>query len=208
MLKFGTRAGIRGVRCFSSEGQIAAIKRLAGDYSIEVTPMGAKKIANFGEVPGLLPGQDINVTYLVGSDVNDTYDVCRNLVTAGMKPIAHLPARTFAKLKDVESYLDHLKNDIGVHEVLCIGGGADKPVDQIGTIFEKIFKFHFDINCIHLNSRIEIVFLFKQRINLIEVTRCKFWKADCCRSTDLRRSVWRPTRKHTLIFHRMYAFCQ
>ncbi len=49
-----------------------AIQSLASNYSIEVTPIGAKKIENFATVPGLAPGQDINVTYLVGSDVNDT----------------------------------------------------------------------------------------------------------------------------------------
>jgi len=116
-----------------------AIKCLSKNYSIEVTPAGAGKVDDFGNVPGLQKGIDINVTYLVGSDINDTFEICKKLVDGGMNPVAHCPARAFNDEKDLESYIDRLKNDIGVKELLCIGGGADKPVGKLHETMQ-VFK--------------------------------------------------------------------
>ena len=79
---------------------------------------------------GLAPGTNVNVTYLVGADINESLDICDRLVQGGMKPVAHVPARAFLTLSDVEDYLSKL-HDLGCREVLVLGGGAAEPVGDL-----------------------------------------------------------------------------
>lgn len=97
--------------------------------------MAAKKISNFAEVEGLKPGTVVNVTFLVGSDIEDTIDICKRLQDGGMQAVAHVPARGFSALKDVEAYLDRLA-DCGVRECLVLGGGADKPMGSLSEAMQ------------------------------------------------------------------------
>eukprot|EP00928_Gymnodinium_smaydae_P027358 TRINITY_DN21185_c0_g1_i1.p1 TRINITY_DN21185_c0_g1~~TRINITY_DN21185_c0_g1_i1.p1 ORF type:complete len:330 (-),score=48.36 TRINITY_DN21185_c0_g1_i1:295-1284(-) len=123
------------VRCFSAPASKEAIQKCGSGYSIEVTPMAAKRVTSFAEVQGLNPGTVVNVTFLVGSSVEDTINICERLQTSSMKAVAHVPARAFASLKDVEGYFDRLKN-VGVQEVLVLGGGADKPAGDLSEAMQ------------------------------------------------------------------------
>jgi len=115
----------RGVRSVSSTTDW--VRRCVSDYSIEVTPNQAKKLA-FAEV--LLPRTVVNVTNLVGSNIEDTIATCRSLADAKMIPVAHVPARSFETLVGVEDYLAKLK-DVGVQECLVLGGGAPQPAGEL-----------------------------------------------------------------------------
>lgn len=97
--------------------------------------MAAKKIGNFAEVEGLQPGTVVNVTFLVGSDIDDTIGLCKRLQDAGMNAVAHVPARGFSGLRDVEAYFDRLA-DCGVREVLVLGGGADQPMGSLSEAMQ------------------------------------------------------------------------
>lgn len=99
--------------------------------------MAAKKIKSFSEVDGLRAGTTVNVTFLVGSDIEDTIDVCQRLQDAGMKAVAHVPARAFASLSGVEAYLDRLA-DVGVRELLVLGGGADQPAGALSEAMQVL----------------------------------------------------------------------
>ena len=112
---------------FSSE---QLVTNCLSNYSIEVTPSAAKKVKSFDQVKGLAPGTNVNVTYLVGADINESLDICDRLVQGGMKPVAHVPARAFLTLSDVEDYLSKL-HDLGCREVLVLGGGAAEPVGDL-----------------------------------------------------------------------------
>ena len=107
-----------------------AVRRCAAQYSIEVTPGAARKIANFGDIAGLRTGTSVNVTYLVGADIDESIDTCERLVQGGMRPVAHVPARAFASLGDAEGYLRALRG-VGVEEALVLAGGAPAPVGAL-----------------------------------------------------------------------------
>eukprot|EP00747_Dinoflagellata_sp_TGD_P165611 gnl/TRDRNA2_/TRDRNA2_187117_c0_seq1.p1 gnl/TRDRNA2_/TRDRNA2_187117_c0~~gnl/TRDRNA2_/TRDRNA2_187117_c0_seq1.p1 ORF type:complete len:413 (-),score=37.66 gnl/TRDRNA2_/TRDRNA2_187117_c0_seq1:205-1443(-) len=107
-----------------------AIQRCGADYSCEITTMSAKKVESFAKLNGLKPGMDINVPLLRGGETEETVNLCKRLVTDGMKPVAHVPARLFKNLSEVEEYLRQLKS-IGVDNVLCLGGGADTPAGDL-----------------------------------------------------------------------------
>ena len=104
----------------------AAVRRLAANYSIEVTPAAAKKIARFDQVDGLRAGTAVNVTYLVGADMEESIDTCAKFAAAGMRPVAHVPVRAFGDLAETEEYLSRLRG-VGVDELLVLGGGATEP---------------------------------------------------------------------------------
>jgi len=100
------------------------------NYSIEVTPGAARKINSFADVAGLAPNTSVNVTYLVGADINESLEICSRLVEGGMVPVAHVPARAFATLSEVDDYLSKL-HQLGCQEVLVLGGGAPEPAGEL-----------------------------------------------------------------------------
>lgn len=106
------------------------VSKFMSSYSIEVTPNAAKKIKDFANIELLKPNTTVNVTYLVGADIDESVSICKRLADANMNPVAHVPSRAFASLIDVEDYLVQLK-DVGVKELLLLGGGADVPKGEL-----------------------------------------------------------------------------
>lgn len=105
---------------------IEMISKAAADWSIEVTPTGAGKIESFSDC--LAPGTTVNVTFLPGSDLADTIAVAERLHNDGMRPVPHLAARSLRDPDQLDELLAAFTSRCGVEEVLCIGGGVDKPV--------------------------------------------------------------------------------
>lgn len=105
---------------------IEMISKAAADWSIEVTPTGAGKIESFSAC--LAPGTTVNVTFLPGSDPADTIAVAERLHNDGMRPVPHLAARSLRDPDQLDELLAAFTSRCGVEEVLCIGGGVDKPV--------------------------------------------------------------------------------
>jgi methylenetetrahydrofolate reductase (NADPH) len=99
------------------------IASLLSDFSIEVTPASAQKVNSF--VDYLPPNTSINVTFLPGSNIDDTVNVSRRLYKEGFKPVPHLAARNFKNQKSLEQCLEQLTTLANVEEVLVIGGGLN-----------------------------------------------------------------------------------
>jgi methylenetetrahydrofolate reductase (NADPH) len=103
--------------------QIIALTR---DYSIETTPGTAAKVESF---KALLPaGTCVNVTFLPGTDYNDTVATARRLKDDGMVPVPHIAARSIPTQAALETYLGRLRDEAGVTQALVIGGGLKKPL--------------------------------------------------------------------------------
>jgi len=115
---------------------IQQIQQAARDWSIEVTPTGATKIESFRDC--LAPGTTVNVTFLPGSDPQDTIAVAQRLHNDGMKPVPHLAARSLRDANQLDELLSAYAKDCGVSEVLCIGGGVEKPVGQFSSTMELL----------------------------------------------------------------------
>ena len=102
------------------------ISSLLNGFSTEVTPTSASKIDNFQEHLSL--GTSINVTFLAGSNLRDTVEVCKRLNEEGFNPIPHIVARNFENTKALEGFLDLLVSTADVCEVLVIAGGIARPL--------------------------------------------------------------------------------
>lgn len=102
--------------------------------SLEVTPGGAKKIEDFRDV--LRKGTTVFVTFLPGSDIQDTVATVKRLHAEEMKPVPHFAARSIPDKKFFEDTLKVFQDECGVDEALLIGGGVDNPVGEFSSSME------------------------------------------------------------------------
>ena len=115
---------------------IEMISKAATDWSIEVTPTGATKIESFRDC--LPPGTTVNVTFLPGTDPAETIAVAERLHNDGMRPVPHLAARSLRDADQLDELLTAFTSRCGVDEVLCIGGGVDKPVGTFDATIQVL----------------------------------------------------------------------
>ncbi len=99
-----------------------SLRILAERASLEVTP---REIAA-GTLSALLPrGTRIYVPVLPKAEYQDTVEACRLLITDGMKPVPHLPARAIRSASELRDWLTILV-EIGVDSLLLIAGDRKK----------------------------------------------------------------------------------
>jgi len=110
------------------------ILKFLENTSFEVTPGGAKKIENFRDL--LRDGTTVFVTFLPGSDINDTVATVKRLSAEGMNPVPHFAARSIPNLKFFEEALKTMQGEAKVDEALLIGGGVDNPVGDFSSSIE------------------------------------------------------------------------
>ena len=115
---------------------IEMISKAAADWSIEVTPTGATKIESFRDC--LSPGTTVNVTFLPGTDPAETIAVAERLHNDGMRPVPHLADRSLRDADQLDELLAAFTSRCGVEEVLCIGGGVDKPVGAFDATIQVL----------------------------------------------------------------------
>ena len=115
---------------------IEMISMAATDWSIEVTPTGANKIESFRD--RLPPGTAVNVTFLPGTDPAETIAVAERLHNDGMRPVPHLAARSLRDADQLDELLTAFTSRCGVDEVLCIGGGVEKPVGTFDATIQVL----------------------------------------------------------------------
>jgi methylenetetrahydrofolate reductase (NADPH) len=113
-----------------------AIIDLMQKTTVEVTPGGAAKVADFRTI--LRPGCTVYVTFLPGSDFADTVATVRRLKEEGFNPVPHFAARSIPSAKFLEENLASLQGETGVTEGLLIGGGVDQPVGDFGSSIEVL----------------------------------------------------------------------
>ena len=106
------------------------------NWSIEVTPTGATKIDSFAAV--LAENTSVNVTFLPGTDPNETIAVAKRLSDEGMNAIPHIAARSLSDKDQLDGLLKRMTSEANVSEVLVIGGGVDKPVGAFDNTMQVL----------------------------------------------------------------------
>lgn len=102
------------------------LTRLCADFSLEITPAEAGRIASFGDQ--LRPGTSVYVTYLANAAFSETVAAVRRLAADNMRPVPHLAARAVRDERHLDDMLATLTGEAGVDEVLLIGGSMSRPV--------------------------------------------------------------------------------
>ena len=115
---------------------VEAIAKAGANWSIEVTPTGATKIDSFAAL--LAENTSVNVTFLPGTDPNDTIVVAKRLSDEGMNAIPHIAARSLSDKDQLDRLLKRMTSEANVSEVLVIGGGVDKPVGAFDNTMQVL----------------------------------------------------------------------
>ena len=115
---------------------VEAIAKAGANWSIEVTPTGATKIDSFAAL--LAENTSVNVTFLPGTDPNNTIAVAKRLSDEGMNAIPHIAARSLSDKDQLDGLLKRMTSEANVSEVLVIGGGVDKPVGAFDNTMQVL----------------------------------------------------------------------
>lgn len=115
-----------------SSDERKSIAEFLSGFSIEVTPKAAAKIEDFRTVLRL--GTSVYITFLTGSDFEDTIALAERLRRQGFNPVPHLAARSLRDRAFVEDALRKLKDRADIEQVLLIGGAGPKAGDFPDTM--------------------------------------------------------------------------
>ncbi len=111
-------------------------------FTAETTPGAAAKIADYRA--HLRPGTTVYITFLPGSDFDDTLAVAARLRNEGFNPVPHLAARSVPGKAFLAEKLARLTQEVGVRQVLCIGGAVDRPLGEFSDTMQMLDTGLFD----------------------------------------------------------------
>jgi methylenetetrahydrofolate reductase (NADPH) len=114
----------------------AEIAALLAGFTIETTPGSAAKIADYRE--HLRPGAVVAVTFLPGSDAQDTIATAARLRREGFEPVPHLPARSIPGALELDDWLARLSGEAGTTRCLVLGGGVARPLGPFGSSMDLL----------------------------------------------------------------------
>ena len=117
-------------RMKQSEPQVpsnGAVQAFLRDYSIEVMPRTADKIADFR---ALLPaGTRVYIAHIQGTTIEDMTTTARRLAEAGMDVMPHFPARIIGDAAMLGDWIARYQGEAGVDQGLILAGN---PASQAG----------------------------------------------------------------------------
>ncbi len=111
-------------------------------FTAETTPGSAAKTPDYREY--LRPGTVVYITFLPGSDFDGTIAVAKRLKGEGFLPVPHFAARSIPNAAFLEDKLARLTGEIGLEQVLVIGGAIDKPVGDFADTMQLLETGLFD----------------------------------------------------------------
>lgn len=108
----------------SSTSPTSLAPMLAG-YSIEVNPNDPKVVD--AAVTRLLPGTEVFLTWIPGTNPMDTIGTAARLRRVGLLPVPHIGARHVETADQLQKLASRLAGDAGVDRVLIIAGDRAVP---------------------------------------------------------------------------------
>lgn len=117
----------------ATERDVIALMR---GFSVETTPASAARVASFAE--HLAPGTTVNVTFLPGSEIDDTIAVATRLRAEGFEPVPHIAARSMTDAAMLDRTLGRLRDEAGVTQVLTIAGGLERPLGPFASSMDML----------------------------------------------------------------------
>ena len=114
---------------------------LAG-FTVETTPGAAAKTPDYRD--HLRQGALVAVTFLPGSDFADTIATAKRLRDEGFEPAPHFAARSIPSRDALEDYLKRLQGEVGVTQVVALGGAVTEPVGSFESSMELLETGLFD----------------------------------------------------------------
>jgi methylenetetrahydrofolate reductase (NADPH) len=111
-------------------------------FTAETTPGSAAKIPDYRE--HLRPGTVVYITFLPGSDFDDTIAIAKRLKDEGFLPAPHFAARSIPNAAFLDDKLARLTGEVGLERVLVISGALDEPVGDFADTMQLLETGLFD----------------------------------------------------------------
>jgi methylenetetrahydrofolate reductase (NADPH) len=119
----------------------AALAGLLADFSIEVMPRTAAKVADFREI--LPAGTRVYLAHIDGTPFAEMLATARRLQDEGFAVMPHFPARGIADRSELEARI-RAYAEVGVRQALVIAGGIDRPRGAFSEAMELLETGLFD----------------------------------------------------------------
>ena len=111
-------------------------------FSVEVTPniyLKNKEVLN-----SISKQKRIFIAYIEGSNEEDIINTAKLIRQDGNIPVPHIPARQIKDKKELKNFLDALKSEANVCEVLLIAGSNKKPYGEFESSIQLIETGYFN----------------------------------------------------------------
>ena len=118
------------------------IRQFMDGFTLETTPGSAAKIERFRD--HVRVGTPVYITFLPGSNFDDTVSVARRLRGEGLEPIPHFAARSVPDKAFLNEGLARVCGEAGVTRVLVIGGAVPNPVGEFTDSMQLLDTGLFD----------------------------------------------------------------
>ena len=119
-------------------------------FSIEVMPRTAKKVDDFRRI---LPKKTtVYVAHLEDTPVEEMFFTCKRLISEGMAPMPHIPARIIHNTGELEDWVKEYSS-LGVNQSLLLAGNGKNPK---GELFNSIQMLETGIFEKHAFKKIQI----------------------------------------------------
>ena len=120
------------------------------NFSIEVMPRTAKKVDDFRRI---LPKKTtVYVAHLEDTPVEEMFFTCKRLISEGMAPMPHIPARIIRNTGELEDWVKEYSS-LGVNQSLLLAGNGKNPK---GELFNSIQMLETGIFEKHAFKKIQI----------------------------------------------------
>ena len=106
--------------------EAGCITELLNNFSLETTPSGAKKIENFSNF--VRPNTTVFITFLPGTDYNETVLTAKKLRIEGLNPAPHFAARSIESKQMLEDYVKRVTGEAAVTKILTVAGAGKEQL--------------------------------------------------------------------------------
>jgi methylenetetrahydrofolate reductase (NADPH) len=117
-------------------------KDFLNNFSVEVTPN--VYIKNKQLLNSMSKQKRIFVAYIEGSNKEDIINTAKLIAQDGNIPVPHIPARQIKDKSELKNFLDALKFEANVREVLLIAGSNKKPYGEFESSIQLIETGYFN----------------------------------------------------------------
>ena len=110
----------------STSQEAGYITELLNNFSLETTPSGAKKVENFSNF--VRPNTTVFITFLPGTDYNETVLTAKKLRIEGLNPAPHFAARSIESKQMLEDYVKRVTGEAAVTKILTVAGAGKEQL--------------------------------------------------------------------------------
>jgi methylenetetrahydrofolate reductase (NADPH) len=131
--------GKRDTYAARANGDVAGLLQ---DYSIEVMPRTAEKVADFR---ALLPeGTRVYIAHIDGTPIEDMVATARRLTADGFKVMPHFPARIIKDKATLADWIARYQGEADVRQGLILAGGVTSPQGDFENSMQLLDTGLFD----------------------------------------------------------------